>query len=57
MVTKRGLRPEEDIWWSTTLYEIPVLEGLKVDQIAAGANSSYVRVGGKVLGFGANEYK
>jgi hypothetical protein len=54
--TARGLRPEEDIHWSTTLYEIPVLEGVRVDQIAAGLRASYVRVGGRVLGFGANEY-
>ncbi|KAL7410494.1 regulator of chromosome condensation 1/beta-lactamase-inhibitor protein II [Mrakia frigida] len=54
--TKRGLKPEEDIRWSTTLYEIPILQGVNVDQVAAGERSSFARVKGRVVGWGANEY-
>ncbi|CDZ97626.1 FOG: RCC1 domain [Phaffia rhodozyma] len=56
ILTRRGLKPEEDIRWSTTLYEIPVLNGIKVDQVAAGERTSFIRSRGRVLGWGANEY-
>jgi alpha-tubulin suppressor-like RCC1 family protein len=43
--------------WCTQLYEIPVLRGVEVGQIAAGSRSSFVRTpNGRVLGWGANEH-
>lgn len=39
------------------LFEIPVLKGVRVAQIAAGGRSSFARTTtGRVLGWGANEY-
>ncbi|TFK28684.1 RCC1/BLIP-II [Coprinopsis marcescibilis] len=39
------------------IYEIPVLRGVDVAQVAAGSRSSFVRsTTGRVLGWGANEY-
>lgn len=39
------------------LFEVPSLKGVKIDQIAAGARSSYAKTdSGRVLGWGANEY-
>lgn len=39
------------------LFEIPVLKGVDVAQIAAGGRSSFARTRtGRVLGWGANEY-
>lgn len=39
------------------VYEIPVLRGVDLSQIAAGARSSFARTpSGRVLGWGANEY-
>lgn len=39
------------------LFEIPVLKGVDVVQIAAGGRNSFVRTRtGRVLGWGANEY-
>lgn len=48
---------DSTIHWCTHLYEIPVLKGVEVSQIAAGGRSSFVRSPtGRVLGWGANEY-
>lgn len=48
---------DSTIHWCTHLYEIPVLRGVDVSQIAAGGRSSFVRTPtGRVLGWGANEY-
>ncbi|KAI0721594.1 RCC1/BLIP-II [Cerioporus squamosus] len=48
---------ESNIRWSDRLFEIPALKGVKVDRIAAGGRSSFVKTpDGKVLGWGANEY-
>ncbi|KAF6764701.1 regulator of chromosome condensation 1/beta-lactamase-inhibitor protein II [Ephemerocybe angulata] len=39
------------------IYEIPVLQGIQIAQVAAGARSSFARTpSGRVLGWGANEY-
>lgn len=39
------------------IYEIPALRGVPVEQIAAGARTSFVRTpSGRVLGWGANEF-
>jgi alpha-tubulin suppressor-like RCC1 family protein len=53
--------PEDDspggIRFCTTLYEIPILKGIKFAQVAAGARSSFARTpSGKVLAWGANEH-
>jgi hypothetical protein len=42
--------------FSTTLKEIPSLQGLRVAQIATGGRTSYARTGGRVLAWGANEH-
>lgn len=45
------------IRFSDKLFEIPALKGIRVDQIAAGGRSSFVKTAeGRVLGWGANEY-
>ncbi|KAK7015016.1 mitochondrial protein fmp25 [Favolaschia claudopus] len=45
------------IRFCTTLYEIPVLKGIKFAQVATGARSSFARTSsGKVLAWGANEH-
>ncbi|KAJ7090055.1 regulator of chromosome condensation 1/beta-lactamase-inhibitor protein II [Mycena crocata] len=58
-----SLRPVTDtqspdnIWFCTTLYEIPILKGVKMAQIAAGARNSFARTpAGSVLAWGANEH-
>ena len=33
-----------------------MMQGVKADQVAAGERSSFARVSGRVLGWGANEY-
>jgi alpha-tubulin suppressor-like RCC1 family protein len=39
------------------IYEVPALRGIPVEQIAAGARTSFVRTpNGRVLGWGANEF-
>ena len=39
------------------LFEIPILKGVNVTQVAAGSRSSFARTAnGRVLGWGANEY-
>ncbi|KAJ7694182.1 regulator of chromosome condensation 1/beta-lactamase-inhibitor protein II, partial [Mycena rosella] len=49
--------PDDDIRFCTTLYEIPVLNGIKIAQVATGTRSSFVRTpAGKVLAWGANEH-
>lgn len=48
---------DEPIRFCDKLFEVPSLKGVKIDQIAAGARSSYVKTDtGRVLGWGANEY-
>ena len=48
---------DSSIHFSDKLFEIPALQGVKVDQIATGARTSFVRVSnGRVLGWGANEF-
>ena len=45
------------IRYSDRLFEIPALKDIRVDQIAAGGRSSFVKTAeGRVLGWGANEY-
>ncbi|KAJ7685009.1 regulator of chromosome condensation 1/beta-lactamase-inhibitor protein II [Mycena polygramma] len=51
--------PSDDpgIRFCTTMYEIPILKGIKFAQVAAGARSSFARTpSGKVLAWGANEH-
>ncbi|KAJ7489887.1 regulator of chromosome condensation 1/beta-lactamase-inhibitor protein II [Mycena galericulata] len=52
--------PDDDadnIWFCTTMYEIPVLKGVDIAQVAAGTRSSFARTSsGKVLAWGANEH-
>ncbi len=47
---------EASIRFSTALAEIPALSGVTVSQAAAGGRSSFVRVEGQVLAWGANEH-
>lgn len=47
---------DSSIHFSDKLFEVPALKGIKVDRIAAGARSSFVLSGGRVLGWGANEF-
>lgn len=48
---------DTSIHFSDRLFEIPALQGLKVDQIVAGSRTSFVRTSnGRVLGWGANEF-
>ncbi|KAJ7470577.1 regulator of chromosome condensation 1/beta-lactamase-inhibitor protein II [Mycena latifolia] len=46
----------DTIRFCTTLYEIPVLKGINIAQVATGTRSSFARTEtGKVLAWGANE--
>ncbi|KAJ7738495.1 RCC1/BLIP-II [Mycena maculata] len=48
---------DHGIRFCTTMYEIPVLKGINIAQVAAGARSSFARTpSGKVLAWGANEH-
>ncbi|KAF8968391.1 regulator of chromosome condensation 1/beta-lactamase-inhibitor protein II [Flammula alnicola] len=48
---------DRSIRFCPTLFEIPVLRGVEVAQIAASGRSSFIRTpSGRVLGWGANEY-
>ncbi|KAI0336350.1 RCC1/BLIP-II [Cubamyces sp. BRFM 1775] len=48
---------DSNIRFSDKLFEIPALKGVKVDRIATGGRSSFVKTtDGKVLGWGANEF-
>ncbi|KAI0080581.1 RCC1/BLIP-II [Panus rudis PR-1116 ss-1] len=48
---------DKSIRFSDKLFEIPALQGIKIDKIAAGARTSFVKTeDGRVLGWGANEY-
>ncbi|KAI0747945.1 RCC1/BLIP-II [Daedaleopsis nitida] len=48
---------DTNIRWSDKLFEVPALKGVKVDRIAAGGRSSFVKTpDGRVLGWGANEF-
>ena len=48
---------ESNVRWSDKLFEVPALRGVKVDRVAAGGRSSFVKTpDGRVLGWGANEY-
>ncbi|KAH9952201.1 RCC1/BLIP-II [Amylocystis lapponica] len=50
-------RDDADIRFSDRLFEVPALRGVHVDQIAAGARTSFVKTtAGRVLGWGANEF-
>ena len=48
---------DSKIRFCLNLFEIPVLRGVDVAQIAAGSRTSFARTtNGRVLGWGANEY-
>ena len=48
---------DSKIRFCLSLFEIPVLRGVDVGQIAAGSRTSFARTtDGRVLGWGANEY-
>ncbi|KAI0374704.1 RCC1/BLIP-II [Pilatotrama ljubarskyi] len=48
---------DSNIRFSDKLFEIPALRGVKVDRVATGGRSSFVKTtNGKVLGWGANEF-
>ena len=48
---------DASIRWSDRLFEVPALKDIKVDRIAAGARSSFVKTSnGRVLGWGANDF-
>lgn len=48
---------DSKIRFCPSLFEIPVLRGVNVAQIAAGSRTSFVRTtNGRILGWGANEY-
>ncbi|THH01701.1 hypothetical protein EW026_g1034 [Hermanssonia centrifuga] len=48
---------DDSIHFSDKLFEVPALKGVKIDQVAAGARSSFVKTtNGRVLGWGANEF-
>jgi hypothetical protein len=48
---------DSNIKFCPHLFEIPVLRGVAITQIAAGGRSSFARTTtGRVLGWGANEY-
>ncbi|KDQ59428.1 hypothetical protein JAAARDRAFT_153233 [Jaapia argillacea MUCL 33604] len=52
-----GVKTSATATFSDRLLELPALKGIKVDQIAVGSRSSYVKTdSGRVLGWGANEY-
>ncbi|KAJ6546500.1 regulator of chromosome condensation 1/beta-lactamase-inhibitor protein II [Mycena vulgaris] len=47
----------DNIRFCTTLYEIPVLKGINIAQVATGTRSSFARTqSGQVLAWGANEH-
>ncbi|KAJ7098096.1 regulator of chromosome condensation 1/beta-lactamase-inhibitor protein II [Mycena belliarum] len=47
----------DDIRFCTTLFELPVLKGINIVQVAAGTRSSFARTqAGQVLAWGANEH-
>ncbi|KAG2158456.1 regulator of chromosome condensation 1/beta-lactamase-inhibitor protein II [Suillus bovinus] len=49
---------DEHIRFSDALFEVPSLQGIKVSQIAAGGRTSFViSDSGRVLGWGANEFR
>jgi hypothetical protein len=57
--TQRGLKPAEDIHWSSTIHPIPALEDLQipVTQVAATTNASYLLLANqRVLSFGHNAF-
>ncbi|KAJ7046596.1 regulator of chromosome condensation 1/beta-lactamase-inhibitor protein II [Mycena alexandri] len=57
--TDRDSQDSDDsgIRFCTTLYEIPILKGVEMAQVTAGARSSFARTpSGKVLAWGANEH-
>ncbi|EEB92048.1 hypothetical protein MPER_09498 [Moniliophthora perniciosa FA553] len=44
-------------WFCPTIFEIPSLKDIKIDQLVAGGRSSFALTNtGRVLGWGANEY-
>ncbi|KAM5539051.1 hypothetical protein V8D89_007274 [Ganoderma adspersum] len=48
---------DTSIRWSDRLFEVPALKDVKVDRVAAGARSSFVKTpNGRVLGWGANDF-
>lgn len=48
---------DSNIRFCPSIFEIPVLKGVNVAQIAAGSRTSFARTkDGRVLGWGANEY-
>ena len=48
---------DTNIRWSDRLFEVPALKDVKVDRVAAGARSSFVKIpNGRVLGWGANDF-
>ncbi|KAL1947674.1 hypothetical protein VTO73DRAFT_13398 [Trametes versicolor] len=48
---------DANIRFSDRLFEVPALKGVKVDRVATGGRSSFVKTAaGKVLGWGANEF-
>lgn len=48
---------DTNIRFSDRLFEVPALKGVKVDRVAAGARTSFVKTTtGKVLGWGANDF-
>lgn len=48
---------DKDIRFCPHLFEIPVLRGVDIAQVATGSRTSFARTKtGKVLGWGANEY-
>ena len=48
---------DKDIRFCTSLFEVPVLRGVEVAQIAAGSRTSFLRTpNGRVLAWGANDY-
>ncbi|KAG5635130.1 hypothetical protein H0H81_012342 [Sphagnurus paluster] len=48
---------DSSVRFCTHFFEIPILKGVEVAQVAAGGRSSFVRTtSGRVLGWGANEY-
>ena len=48
---------DSKIRFCLSLFEIPVLRGVDITQIAAGSRTSFARTSnGRVLGWGANEY-
>ena len=50
------LLDDQNIRFSDSLFEIPVLKGIKVTQVIAAGRTSFIKTEtGKVLGWGANE--